>query len=673
MAGLIYGITTYNQRVIRTYGLNVDMSNAFDAMAASVGKTTEELTEAEKVQAAMNAVLQEGTRITGAYAAAMEEPGKRWRSLPRYVNEIKVALGEAFLPVVGAAADGLTGVAKATLANAEAFTALLRPVGDAAASVITVVTALAELGVESAGAAGQMVLVNDQIAAMGRHTHDTSGDILGLRRSWNALLEVGEIQQGIAAKMQKTADVAAYLSRTVPGTFDQMQRAADGYAAAIEKANRIQWVDPLGAQDLRNRAMQGYNKIVWETAQANGITAASFGDLLAAERAAAAVAVDSEAVRARQWATNQQIAASARAAVPSLLAQAQATTALAYAEARRANQGPAGQWRKGAMSDFAALQDQGGGGGGGDTGKQIAERRAQWERDRVTDARRAALEIRYWEQDQQEWIADNAGTLTAELQAEFAARTAAARAEADQIKETDAGLAQELLSAEADYQQEKASIASDESLSDEERAAKMAVLERENAERVERAKETAALEAQIREEQRQREIQQMREAGAAGGQAFAAEIEAAFGKMQRAEQDRQKRMMKAKEEAKAGYGEIFDDAIADAKELLGLTGQIIPAAGGGSAPPRGGAYSHLPGAGYAQGGVVPGPVGQPQLATVHGGEKIIPPDRVEHGGGGITVLITGPIYATSPQQATRAGEDLGRGLRMAAKAGGITL
>jgi len=45
--------------------------------------------------------------------------------------------------------------------------------------------------------------------------------------------------------------------------------------------------------------------------------------------------------------------------------------------------------------------------------------------------------------------------------------------------------------------------------------------------------------------------------------------------------------------------------------------------------------------GYARGGVVPGPSGQPQLAMVHGGEKILPPGR----GAGMTVnlVINGDI------------------------------
>jgi hypothetical protein len=61
---------------------------------------------------------------------------------------------------------------------------------------------------------------------------------------------------------------------------------------------------------------------------------------------------------------------------------------------------------------------------------------------------------------------------------------------------------------------------------------------------------------------------------------------------------------------------------------------------GGTAPPGSGTGVEGPGwvpgqfNEFAQGGIVPGPAGQPQMAVVHGGEQVIPAGRR---GGGITV------------------------------------
>ena len=65
--------------------------------------------------------------------------------------------------------------------------------------------------------------------------------------------------------------------------------------------------------------------------------------------------------------------------------------------------------------------------------------------------------------------------------------------------------------------------------------------------------------------------------------------------------------------------------------------------------------------GYAHGGVVPGAMGAPQLAVVHGGETITPP-----GGAGITIQITGPIYGMD--DFARQVEDA---VTMAARRGGL--
>lgn len=94
---IIHGITTYNARVLRTAGLNVNMMQAQDALARSLGKTREELDASERTQAALNAVILEGANIQGVYKVAMESPTKALRSLGREIFNLKAALGAPFL------------------------------------------------------------------------------------------------------------------------------------------------------------------------------------------------------------------------------------------------------------------------------------------------------------------------------------------------------------------------------------------------------------------------------------------------------------------------------------------------------------------------------------------------------------------------------------------------
>lgn len=77
--------------------------------------------------------------------------------------------------------------------------------------------------------------------------------------------------------------------------------------------------------------------------------------------------------------------------------------------------------------------------------------------------------------------------------------------------------------------------------------------------------------------------------------------------------------------------------------------------------------------GFSAGGVVPGPLGAPQLAVVHGGERVIPNSglRAEGGGGsGIVVNITGNTISSEMDLkdiAQRVGEEMVRVLKFNTK------
>ena len=111
--GLLHGILTYNPRVLRTYGITVQAADAFEQYAAANGLVADELDNAQRAQAMLSAVLQEGTSISGAYDAAMDSAGKQLRSLNRHLEEAKNELGQAYLPLMGDAVEKVTDLLKA--------------------------------------------------------------------------------------------------------------------------------------------------------------------------------------------------------------------------------------------------------------------------------------------------------------------------------------------------------------------------------------------------------------------------------------------------------------------------------------------------------------------------------------------------------------------------------
>lgn len=96
--GLIHGITVMNTRVLRTYGITLaSITDVQEKYAAEIGKTRDELTETEMIQAVLNGVLAQGSQIAGAYEAAMGTAGKQMRSMNRYVKELMLNIGTPFL------------------------------------------------------------------------------------------------------------------------------------------------------------------------------------------------------------------------------------------------------------------------------------------------------------------------------------------------------------------------------------------------------------------------------------------------------------------------------------------------------------------------------------------------------------------------------------------------
>lgn len=100
MSLLLHGIVTLQPEVLRTAGIIVNLEQAYAKWAKAQGVTAESLTGTQKQTIALNEVLKAGERIVYTYEAAMSTAGKQWTSLPRYIEEAKNALGEAFLPAM---------------------------------------------------------------------------------------------------------------------------------------------------------------------------------------------------------------------------------------------------------------------------------------------------------------------------------------------------------------------------------------------------------------------------------------------------------------------------------------------------------------------------------------------------------------------------------------------
>ena len=151
---LITIIQTGNVLMGRRLGLNLDFANSNKLMAASLGITTDALTQEQRMQARVNEVMRQGANIAGTYEAAMGSAGKQMRSLNRHWEEAQASLGTAFLPLLGRAVK----VAETVL---KAFNNLSDGSKETVANILG-------LGTAFAGLAGSIILVVPRLISMAR-------------------------------------------------------------------------------------------------------------------------------------------------------------------------------------------------------------------------------------------------------------------------------------------------------------------------------------------------------------------------------------------------------------------------------------------------------------------------------------------------------------------------
>jgi hypothetical protein len=114
---MIHGIKSGETEVLQTLGLNIKFESSYKSLATQLGINSDKLTEKQKTLARTNAVIQEAISYNGIYEESMSTAGKQISSMSRYIEDLKVKVGQAFLPVLSRQVADLTRALKE--ANAE--------------------------------------------------------------------------------------------------------------------------------------------------------------------------------------------------------------------------------------------------------------------------------------------------------------------------------------------------------------------------------------------------------------------------------------------------------------------------------------------------------------------------------------------------------------------------
>lgn len=117
-------VQTGRAMALRRAGINVDIKKSEIELAASLNKTREALSPAEKAQARLNATLEALKPVAGAGAQAMATLGKQMEYQSRAADELSQAIGENMTPAFSAVTQEITLLMKELQAVFQQETAL---------------------------------------------------------------------------------------------------------------------------------------------------------------------------------------------------------------------------------------------------------------------------------------------------------------------------------------------------------------------------------------------------------------------------------------------------------------------------------------------------------------------------------------------------------------------
>ena len=255
LASMIQGIKSAETEVLQTLGLNVKFETGYAAMARQLKKTTDSLSENEKMMARTNQVLKEGAAYAGIYEGSMTTAGKQISSLSRYIEDLKTKAGEVFLPALSQSVIDFTNALKESnkeLDRQGGSGGNLERWGTAAAKAYVVVTR----GAVSAA---------EQVSTLALTTYDR---IAGIAKA-SAALATGGGFSGWQKAMQAAADSARNASDQSFAFRDGLykdSRAVKQTAAEIAAATAKKAAAEKAAEDARIKAGEEKRKADKEAA-----------------------------------------------------------------------------------------------------------------------------------------------------------------------------------------------------------------------------------------------------------------------------------------------------------------------------------------------------------------------------------------------------------------------
>ena len=241
---LVTGLGRGSALILDNLGITVSVTEANATYAASLGKTASALSDAEKKQALINAVLSQGQASLAATGGAVETAATSFAragaALQNFGDQVGGGLANALAP----AATGLARVLEGTSGLSEAVQALSVNWQAGVASNNAYIAAIQAGATDAEAAAARTAAYNAEVAAL------TSGWVSGGGAMIATSTELNDIEQQRIATMNTAAQSSQIVSDALAEEIQKKIESQMAGAALADTQARLEADSRLAAQGL---------------------------------------------------------------------------------------------------------------------------------------------------------------------------------------------------------------------------------------------------------------------------------------------------------------------------------------------------------------------------------------------------------------------------------------
>lgn len=234
---LITGIGRQSRLMLDNIGIIVKSEEAYEAYAEKLGIATDELSDADKKQAFLNATIDAAREKIANLPPEILSAEMQFRQLGTSLSELSVRIGQELIPMV--------------LGSTEALTEFIDAIDQD--DMIRVVSAVEALAASFVLLRGGAMLLNTTLALVG-----TGATALGATLMASG---IGILVGGIVISIQQMAE--AYNTQRV--ALIELTKKTTDYKNSLEELRRL--TDPLGALEAEARAAIRRKEIELELAE----------------------------------------------------------------------------------------------------------------------------------------------------------------------------------------------------------------------------------------------------------------------------------------------------------------------------------------------------------------------------------------------------------------------